>query len=219
MLTLAKVGPGDYVVDLGSGDGRLVTTAVSKYKARGGMGVEIDGKLVKEATANAAKTGVGDRVKFVEGDLFKANVGDATVVTLYLLPSMMGDVEAKLAKELKPGRGSCRTTIRCLPGSTSTSSHSTPTRKCRSRERLGPCCCSIACPPNRALAIPGDVRPLDDVAVTPRVRHDRRGNVRRRRRERLEREPAKRSLTSSTPSTIDLSFEQRPCRSRDRAAR
>ena len=103
MLTLAKVGPGDYVVDLGSGDGRLVTTAVSKYKARGGMGVEIDGKLVKEANANAAKTGVGDRVKFVEGDLFKANVGDATVVTLYLLPSMMGDVEAKLAKELKPG--------------------------------------------------------------------------------------------------------------------
>ena len=49
MLTLAKVGPGDYVVDLGSGDGRLVTTAVSKYKARGGMGVEIDGKLVKRA--------------------------------------------------------------------------------------------------------------------------------------------------------------------------
>ena len=103
MLTLAKVGPGDYVIDLGSGDGRLVTTAVSKYKARGGMGVELDGKLVKEATENAAKAGVADRVKFVEGDLFKANVGDATVVTLYLLPGMLGDVEAKLAKELKPG--------------------------------------------------------------------------------------------------------------------
>ena len=103
MLTLAKVGPGDYVVDLGSGDGRLVTTAVSKYKARGGMGVEIDAKLVKEANENAAKAGVGDRVKFVQGDLFKAGVGDATVVTLYLLPSMMGDVEEKLAKELKPG--------------------------------------------------------------------------------------------------------------------
>jgi tRNA A58 N-methylase Trm61 len=103
MLTLAKVGPGDYVVDLGSGDGRLVTTAVAKYKARGGMGVELDGKLVKEANANASKAGVADRVKFVEGDLFKANVGDATVVTLYLLPSIMGDVEEKLAKELKPG--------------------------------------------------------------------------------------------------------------------
>ena len=103
MLTLAKVGSGDYVVDLGSGDGRLVTTAVAKYKARGGMGIEIDGKLVKEATANAEKAGVADRVKFVEGDLFKTNVGEATVVTLYLLPSMMADVQEKLARELKPG--------------------------------------------------------------------------------------------------------------------
>ena len=103
MLTLAKVGPGDYVIDLGSGDGRLVTTAVAKYKAKGGMGIDIDGKLVKLANENAAKAGVADRVKFVEGDLFKADVGDATVVTLYLLPSMLGDVEAKLAKELKPG--------------------------------------------------------------------------------------------------------------------
>src|SRR4029453_10363007 len=67
MLTLAKVGPGDYVIDLGSGDGRLVTTAVAKYKARGGMGVEIDPKLVKEAGENAAKAGVADRVKFVQG--------------------------------------------------------------------------------------------------------------------------------------------------------
>src|SRR5829696_8033419 len=74
MLTLAKVGPNDYVIDLGSGDGRLVITAVSKFKARGGMGVEIDGKLVREASDNAAKAGVADRVKFVEGDLFKANV-------------------------------------------------------------------------------------------------------------------------------------------------
>jgi len=103
MLTLARVGPGDYVVDLGSGDGRLVTTAVAKYKARGGMGVELDGKLVKEANENAARAGVADRVKFVEGDLFKADVRDATVVTLYLLPGMLGDVEDKLAKELKPG--------------------------------------------------------------------------------------------------------------------
>ena len=103
MLTLAKVGPGDYIVDLGSGDGRLVTTAVAKYKARGGMGVELDGKLVKEANENAATAGVADRVKFVQGDLFKADVRDATVVTLYLLPGMLGDVEEKLAKELKPG--------------------------------------------------------------------------------------------------------------------
>lgn len=103
MLTLAAVGPGDYVIDLGSGDGRLVTTAVTKYRARGGMGFEIDGALVKLANDNAAKAGVADRVKFVERDLFVADVGDATVVTLYLMPGMLGRVEDKLAKELKPG--------------------------------------------------------------------------------------------------------------------
>src|SRR5690242_15982721 len=103
MLTLAKVGPGDYVMDLGSGDGRLVITAVDKYKAKGGMGIEIDAPLVRTANDNAKKAGVGDRVRFEQGDLFKANVEQASVVTLYLLPSMMGDVQAKLRKELKPG--------------------------------------------------------------------------------------------------------------------
>ena len=103
MLTLAKVGPNDYLIDLGSGDGRLVIAAVANYKARGGMGVEIDRSLVKHATDQAEKAGVADRVKFVAGDLFVADIEQATVVTLYLLPSMMGDVEAKLRKELKPG--------------------------------------------------------------------------------------------------------------------
>lgn len=103
LLTLANIGPKDYVIDLGSGDGRLVITAVAKYKARGGMGIEIDPALAKQANDNAAKAGVGDRVKFVAGDLFDADVEEATVVTLYLLPSMLGDVEKKLAKELKPG--------------------------------------------------------------------------------------------------------------------
>ena len=100
---LAKVGPNDYLIDLGSGDGRLVITAVAKYKARGGMGVEIDRSLVKHATEQAEKAGVAGRVTFVAGDLFVADIGQATVVTLYLLPSMMADVEAKLRKELKPG--------------------------------------------------------------------------------------------------------------------
>jgi SAM-dependent methyltransferase len=103
MLTLAKVGPGDYVIDLGSGDGRLVITSVAKYKARGGKGVEIDRSLVRHATEQATKAGVGDRVTFVAGDLFAEDIGQATVVTLYLLPTMMGDVEAKLRKELRPG--------------------------------------------------------------------------------------------------------------------
>lgn len=103
MLTLAKVGPNDYLIDLGSGDGRLVIAAVAKYKARGGMGVEIDRSLVKHATDQAEKAGVAGRVTFVAGDLFAADIEQATIVTLYLLPSMMGAVEAKLRKELKPG--------------------------------------------------------------------------------------------------------------------
>jgi 16S rRNA G966 N2-methylase RsmD len=103
LLTLAKVGPSDYVIDLGSGDGRLVITSVAKYNAHGGMGVEIDPTLAKLANENAEKAGVGDRVKFVAGDLFNADIEQATVVTLYLLPSMLGDVEKKLRKELKPG--------------------------------------------------------------------------------------------------------------------
>jgi len=103
MLTLAGVGPGDYVIDLGSGDGRLVTTAVTKYRARGGLGFEIDSALVRLANDNAAKAGVADRVRFVEQDLFSADVSEATVVTLYLIPGMLGRVEDKLGRELKPG--------------------------------------------------------------------------------------------------------------------
>lgn len=103
MLTLAGVGPGDYVIDLGSGDGRLVTTAVTRYRARGGLGFEIDPALVRLANDNAAKAGVADRVRFVEEDLFAADVSEATVVTLYLVPGMLGRVEDKLGRELKPG--------------------------------------------------------------------------------------------------------------------
>lgn len=103
MLTLAKVGPDDYLIDLGSGDGRLVITAIVKYKARGGMGVDIDRDLVKLATTNAEKAGVGAQATFVAGDLFAADVQKATIVTLYLVPGMMAGVEAKLRKELKPG--------------------------------------------------------------------------------------------------------------------
>ena len=103
ILTLAQVGPADYVVDLGSGDGRLVIAAVAKYKARGGFGVDIDPALVKLANDNAAKAGVADRVRFYERDLFKTDVGEATVVTIYLLPRVMARVEKKLLAELRPG--------------------------------------------------------------------------------------------------------------------
>jgi len=103
MLVLAGIGPEDVVVDLGSGDGRLVISAVTKYKARRGFGVDIDPALVKLANENAAKAGVADRVQFFERDLFATDVSAATVVTLYLLPSTMAKVETKLLAELKPG--------------------------------------------------------------------------------------------------------------------
>jgi protein-L-isoaspartate O-methyltransferase len=103
MLELAKVGPDDYVIDLGSGDGRLVIAAVYRYKARGAAGIEIDEGLVQRASLQARGAGVSDRVSFTAGDLFAANVERATVVTLYLLPQIMSQVEAKLQNELKPG--------------------------------------------------------------------------------------------------------------------
>lgn len=103
MLALANVGPDDYLIDLGSGDGRLVIAAVEKRKARGAAGIEIDPDLVKQSIDRARKAGVADRVTFVAGDLFDADIGRATVVTLYLLPGMLASVEAKLRRELKPG--------------------------------------------------------------------------------------------------------------------
>ena len=103
MLTLAQIGPDDYLIDLGSGDGRLVIGAVAKYKARGATGVEIKAELVMQSTQRAKDAGVGDRVTFIAGDLFAAKIEHATIVTAYLLPHIMGDVEKKLARELKPG--------------------------------------------------------------------------------------------------------------------
>ena len=103
MLALASVGPNDYVIDLGSGDGRLVMAAVTKFKARGAAGIELDEALVRRASLQAQGAGVADRATFTAGDLFKANIERATVVTTYLLPQIMGEVEAKLRRELKPG--------------------------------------------------------------------------------------------------------------------
>jgi len=103
VLKLADVGPGDYVADLGSGDGRLVLTAVTRYGARGGFGVDIVADLVAAANATATRQGVGDRVRFQVRDLFETPVGAATVVTLYLLPSSIPKLEQKLLAELAPG--------------------------------------------------------------------------------------------------------------------
>jgi len=102
MLTLAQVRPTDLVVDLGSGDGRIVIVAAQKYGARG-LGVEIDGSLVERSNANAAEAMVADRVTFRQGDLYQVDLSQADVVTLYLSPSINADLEPKLRRELKLG--------------------------------------------------------------------------------------------------------------------
>src|ERR1700741_3142488 len=87
MLELVKIGPKDVVYDLGSGDGRIVIAAAKKHGARG-VGIDIDPQRVKEARDNARRAGVADRVEFREGDLFKADISEASVVTIYLLSSV-----------------------------------------------------------------------------------------------------------------------------------
>jgi ribosomal protein L11 methylase PrmA len=102
MLKLAKVTKNDVVYDLGSGDGRIPITAAKTYGARG-VGIDIDPQRIKEATENLKTAGVGDRVKFLNQDLFTTDISEATVVTLYLLPSLNLKLMPKLNKELKPG--------------------------------------------------------------------------------------------------------------------
>jgi 23S rRNA G2445 N2-methylase RlmL len=102
MLKLAHVTADDVVYDLGSGDGRIVIAAAKKYGARG-VGVELDAALIRDATKNAAKAGVADKVTFVQGDLFKTRLSDATVVTLYLSNSINMRLRSLLQTQLKPG--------------------------------------------------------------------------------------------------------------------
>jgi SAM-dependent methyltransferase len=102
MLKLANVTVSDVVYDLGSGDGRIVIAAAKNYGARG-VGVELDPELIKTATKNARKAGVADKVTFIQGDLFKTDFSDATVVTLYLSDSINRRIAAILQRQLKPG--------------------------------------------------------------------------------------------------------------------
>ncbi len=102
MLKLARVTPSDVVYDLGSGDGRIVIAAAKKYGARG-VGIELDPELIKTATKNARKAGVADKVTFIQADLFKADLSDATVVTLYLSNSINRRIASILQRQLKPG--------------------------------------------------------------------------------------------------------------------
>ena len=102
MLKMAGVTKKDTVYDLGCGDGRIVIAAAQKYGARG-VGIDIDPDRVAEATENTRKAGVTKLVKIVRGDLFEADISEATVVTLYLLTELNRKVRPKLLRDLRPG--------------------------------------------------------------------------------------------------------------------
>jgi Methyltransferase domain len=101
MLDMGKVGPHDYLIDLGSGDGRIVVTAARKFGTRG-YGVDLNPQRIKEANENARTAGVADKVAFYERDLFETDLTQATVITMYLLPNVNLMLRPRLL-ELKPG--------------------------------------------------------------------------------------------------------------------
>src|SRR5262245_22132955 len=104
MLKIADVKSGDVVYDLGCGDGRIVITAVKQFGAKRGLGIDLDPDRVAESIENAKKAGVADKVEFKHGDVLKLDsVTDATVVTLYLSPTVNRQIEPMLRKTLKSG--------------------------------------------------------------------------------------------------------------------
>jgi precorrin-6B methylase 2 len=102
MLELARVTAADVVYDLGSGDGRIPITAATRYGARG-VGIEIDPTLVRRSEENARAAHVESAVRFITGDLFQADISEATVVTLFLLPGMNIDLIPKFRTQLRSG--------------------------------------------------------------------------------------------------------------------
>jgi len=102
MLQLAGTQPGDLVVDLGSGDGRIVIAAAQKFGARG-LGIELDEKLLEKSRHDARLAKVADRVSFVHGDVLVSDISKASVVTVYLLPSLIDRLQPRFVDELQPG--------------------------------------------------------------------------------------------------------------------
>jgi len=102
MLRYAEVNDKDFLIDLGSGDGRIVLTAAKVFGARG-FGVEIKDDLVKRSNEAAKKEGLADRVRFMKQDLFKTDMSQATVITMYLLPDTVNLLKDKFLAELRPG--------------------------------------------------------------------------------------------------------------------
>ena len=102
MLELAATRAGDFVVDLGSGDGRIVIAAARQFGASG-LGVELDADLVRTSRENAERARVADKARFVQGDALSADLSRATVLTVYLLPALMAKLQPRFIDELAPG--------------------------------------------------------------------------------------------------------------------
>jgi cyclopropane fatty-acyl-phospholipid synthase-like methyltransferase len=102
MLRLAKVGPGDTLYDLGCGDGRIVISAAVRHGARG-VGIDIDPARIEQASADARRAGVADRVRFAVQDLFQTDFSSASVVAVYLYPELNARLKPKFLAELRPG--------------------------------------------------------------------------------------------------------------------
>ena len=102
MLQLAGTRADDLVIDLGSGDGRIVIAAAQKFGARG-LGIELDAALVEKSRENARRLNLEDRVRFVEGDVLRADISGASVVTVYLLPALMVQLQSRFIDQLAPG--------------------------------------------------------------------------------------------------------------------
>jgi protein-L-isoaspartate O-methyltransferase len=102
MLEMAGTRPNDLVVDLGSGDGRIVIAAAQKFGAQG-LGIELDRELVEKSRQAANAAGVADKAKFIQGDVLVADISQASVVTVYLLPALMAKLQSRFIDELAPG--------------------------------------------------------------------------------------------------------------------
>jgi protein-L-isoaspartate O-methyltransferase len=102
MLRFAATGPEDLVADLGSGDGRIVIAAAREFGARG-LGIELDRALVEKSRDDARAAGVAERVAFVHGNVLFADISQASVVTVYLLPGLINQLQPRFIDELRPG--------------------------------------------------------------------------------------------------------------------
>ncbi len=102
MMAFADPTKDDYLIDLGSGDGRIPITAAERFGTRG-LGVDLDPRRVREARENAEKANVTDKVTFREANLFDTEIRDATILTLYLLPAVNLELRPRILKELRPG--------------------------------------------------------------------------------------------------------------------